>query len=111
MKHDGPVARFLLKYRYPLLILLLGVALMLLPGGKSAARAETAAESAEERLQALLTATEGVGEARVLISDSGVVVVCRGADSAAVRLDILRAVGSFTGFGSDRITILKLAGT
>lgn len=108
MKHDG-IARVLFKYRYPLLILLLGVALMLLPGGRSAARAENTAENDETRLQALLTATEGVGEARVLISDSGVVVVCRGADSAAVRLDILRAVGSFTGFGSDRITILKLA--
>ena len=52
---------------------------------------------------------EGVGEAQVIISDNGVVVVCRGAENAAVRLDIIRAISAYTGFGSDRITILKLA--
>lgn len=110
MKTEGKIRELLLKYRYPLLILLLGVLLMLLPGGKTASK-RTAEDSEEARLQELLAATEGVGEARVLISDSGVVVVCRGAESAQVRLNILRAVGSFTGFGSDKITILKLAGT
>lgn len=108
--HEGKLKQVLLKYRYPLLILLLGAALMLLPGGKSAARSAEA-ESDEARLQELLTEAQGVGEAHVLITDSGVIVVCRGADSAAVRLDILRAVGSCTGFGSDKITILKLAGS
>ena len=49
-----------------------------------------------------------MGEARVLVSDSGVVVACEGAASAEVRLDILRAVRSYTGFGTDKITILKL---
>lgn len=111
MKAEGRIAQLLRQYRYPLLVLLLGVVLMLLPSGKTEARTEKTAESGELRLQELLTATEGVGEAQVLISDSGVVVVCRGADSAAVRLAILRAVGSYTGFGSDKITILKLAGS
>ena len=32
-----------------------------------------------------------------------------GAENAAVKLDIIRAISSYTGFGSDRITILKLA--
>ena len=57
----------------------------------------------------ILSSSDGVGEAKVLISDSGVVVVCTGADDASVRLDIIRAVGSYTGFGADKITILKMA--
>ena len=57
----------------------------------------------------MLSRVEGVGEAQVIISDSGVVVVCRGAENAAVKLDIIRAISAYTGFGSDRITILKLA--
>jgi hypothetical protein len=55
-----------------------------------------------------LSQTQGVGKAQVLISDSGVVVACAGAANASVRLDIIRAVSSYTGFGSDKITILKL---
>ena len=38
----------------------------------------------------------------------GAVVVCRGADSAAVRLAIVEAVANVTGLGSDRITVLKM---
>ena len=64
-------------YRFPLLILLLGVALMLLPSAPSRSPA------AEASLGEALSLTQGVGEAYVLISDSGVVVVCDGADNAA----------------------------
>ena len=93
------------KFKYPLLILVLGVILMLLPTGS------VKSEEAEgnERIQQMLSSVEGVGEAQVIISDNGVVVVCRGAENAAVRLDIIRAISAYTGFGSDRITILKLA--
>ena len=38
-----------------------------------------------------------------------VIVVCEGAAKASVRLDILRAVYSYTGFGSDKVTILEFA--
>lgn len=93
------------KFKYPLLILALGVILMLLP---TSAQKDTPADG-EERIQQMLSSVEGVGEAQVIISDTGVVVVCRGAENAAVRLDIIKAIGSYTGFGSDRITILKLA--
>ena len=93
------------KFKYPLLILVLGVILMLLPTGS--AKSEEA--EGNERIQQMLSSVEGVGEAQVIISDNGVVVVCRGAENAAVRLDIIRAISSYTGFGSDRITILKLA--
>ena len=51
--------------------------------------------------------TQGVGEAYVLVSDSGVVVVCDGADNAAVRLEIVTAVRTYTGYGADQITVLK----
>ena len=38
----------------------------------------------------------------------GAVVVCRGADSAAVRLAVVEAVANATGLGTDRITVLKM---
>ncbi|MBQ3482429.1 MAG: hypothetical protein IJH48_08965 [Oscillospiraceae bacterium] len=88
-------------YRFPLLILLIGVALMLLPS-TSARPAAT-----EGSLGEALSLTQGVGEAYVLISESGVVVVCDGAENAATRLQIITAVKTYTGFGADRITVLK----
>ena len=44
----------------------------------------------------------------VLYSDEGVAVVCEGAGSARVRLDIVNAVSAYTGFGSDRIKVLGM---
>ena len=93
------------KYRYPLLILLLGLVLLLLPSSEHQKEIHTDPQSA---LAAILSDTQGIGKAQVLISDTGVVVACSGAANAAVRLDIIRAVCSYTGFGSDKITILKL---
>ncbi len=60
-------------------------------------------------MQEILSNTRGVGRAMVLISEKGVVVACTGAEDPQVKLDIIRAIGSYTGFGSDRITVLKLA--
>lgn len=88
-------------YRFPLLILLLGVALMLLPSASARAPTE------KKNLGEALSLTEGVGEAYVLISENGVVVVCDGADDAATRLRIITAVKVHTGFGTDHITVLK----
>ncbi len=88
-------------YRFPLLILLIGVALMLLP---SASSHETAPENS---LGEALSLTQGVGEAYVLVSDNGVVVVCDGAQDAATRLEIIMAVRTYTGFGADQISVLK----
>ncbi len=92
------------KYKYPLLVLLLGVLLMLIPG-KSDYSTST---SDDNPLKTVLSSTLGVGRAEVIVSDSGVVVVCDGANNAKVRLEIIHAVGSYTGFTSDRITILKM---
>ena len=38
----------------------------------------------------------------------GAIIVCDGADSAAVRLNVIQAVSSVTGLGTDRISVLKL---
>ncbi len=94
------------KLKLPALVLLFGLALLLFPSGSG--KKETAADP-EAKLQEILSHTEGVGTARVLLSDKGVVVICAGAEKPQVRLDIIRAVGSYTGFGSDKITVLKLA--
>ena len=90
------------QFKYPLLILALGVFLMLIP---SSPKGENTAPTTE--LGEALSLTQGVGEAYVLISENGVVVVCDGADDAATRLRIITAVKVHTGFGTDHITVLK----
>ena len=92
--------------KYPILVLLIGVALMLLPPKSSG---ETGQAAEDLRIQQTLSQVEGIGETRVLLSGHGVVVVCQGADNAAARLAVVRAVNACTGFGSDRIIVLKLA--
>ena len=94
------------KFKYPLLILAIGVALMLIPGGEAA---QDTVSDKDTLLQEVLSCSDGVGEAQVIVSENGVVVVCRGAEDAKVRLDIIKAVSSYTGFGSDKITVLKMA--
>lgn len=38
----------------------------------------------------------------------GAVVLCTGADRASVRLDVVKAVSSVTGLGSDKISVIKM---
>ena len=40
----------------------------------------------------------------------GAIVLCQGADRAAVRLAIVEAVANATGLGSDKISVLKMKG-
>lgn len=94
------------SFVYPLLILLFGVLLMLMPSEKEKEAEPCAGDCL---LAGLLSECREIGETKVLISDSGVIVVCEGAAKASVRLDILRAVYSYTGFGSDKVTILEFA--
>lgn len=94
------------KYKYPLIVLLLGLALMLIPTGSS--QTDTA-QDADALLKQVLSCSQGVGEAQVIVSENGVVVVCQGAEDAKVRFDIIKAIGSYTGFGADKITVLKMA--
>ncbi len=94
------------KYKYPLLILAIGLLILLLPGGGGK---QSQAPGPDQQLQELLSSAEGIGKTMVLSSDKGVVVICEGASNPRVRLDIIRAIGSYTGFGSDKITIMKMS--
>lgn len=151
------------KYKYALLVLLVGGALLLLPKNTEKKTAEVPAvvtqteETLSEQLELLLSQVEGAGKTKVLLTPSGgayyeyqtntrsetgadgqnlqtetvlaaagsgreeplvvrttysgyvgAVVVCEGADRAAVRLNIINAVSSLTGLGSDHITVIKM---
>lgn len=64
----------LAKYKYPVLILLVGLGLMLLPSGKDAQPQEIPAETApvqtdlRSELEAILSQIEGAGQVRVLLT-------------------------------------------
>lgn len=61
------------KYKYPILVLLVGIGLMLLPGREAAEPApvptETPEVSLELRLEALLSQIDGAGQVRVLLTE------------------------------------------
>lgn len=86
---------------------------------------EVAVMLTESAGETVIYQTDGEGGDTVLVTDAqrneeglvrsreppcylGAVVVCRGADSAAVRLAIVEAVSNVTGLGSDRISVLKM---
>lgn len=70
----------------------------------------------EQRLSQVLSRIDGVGETYVLLSENpgrdkgfaGAVVVCRGAGSPQVRLQVVESVSAFTGLGTDRIVVQNL---
>lgn len=109
------LGRFVSKNRFLLLILMVGIALLLLPGGDSADTNDSLTE-AEVRLLGALRNLEGVGEAYVLLAQensrngdfTGAIVLCQGADHPEVRLKIVEAVAAFTGLGSNRIMVMKM---
>ena len=149
----------LAKYKYPVLILLVGLALMLLPSGKEAQTPEPTAETVptendlESKLEAILSQIDGAGQVKVLLTEEagrehlyqtdsevradsrtddtvliedgsntesglirqtlepkyrGAVILCQGADDAAIRLAIVQAVRCITGLGADAISVLKM---
>ncbi|HBR08356.1 MAG TPA: hypothetical protein DD735_05595 [Clostridiales bacterium] len=104
------------KYKYLLLVLFVGLILILLPSRTSsdiidASISQSAATGEEARLEKVLGDICNVGEVSVLRSEEGVVVVCEGAASPQVRLDVLNAVMAYSGLSSDRITVLKMKTT
>lgn len=68
--------------------------------------------SSEEKKTVILSKGSAYDEAAVSAVQypifQGALVICEGADSAAVRLDILNAVSAVTGLGCDRITVVKM---
>ena len=127
----GKLAKSLAKNKYVFLVLVLGLALLLLPRSNADTVGGTVTPAATgppvgagdpleasgipldteaERLAALLRAMTGVGDAEVLLSREGAVVVCTGADSAKVRLEVTNAVSTYTGLRSDHIIVMKFTG-
>lgn len=161
---SSKVMDFVKKYRYVILILLIGIVLMVFPVKTEKKVSEVQKPVVEAsfsdpttELVQLLKQIRGVGEVKllltldagaktiyqtdqqstsgnentsvhietVIITDSqrteqgmiqqviapqfrGAVVVCQGADDAAVRLAVVDAVSDATGLGSDRISVLKM---
>ena len=155
---------FVGKYRYALIVLVVGVLLIMLPGKKNQQQKTQQTEVTvpkqtinEESLAQILQTIHGAGKVNVLLSiassaetfyqtdtdtsstgederiqietvlvtDSqrnqtglirkihapaylGAIVVCEGADSAAVKLSIIQAVSKVTGLGADHICVLKM---
>ena len=152
----GGILKKIIKYKYLILIALVGVIMIMIPtsgaGEATSAKASAGIEapefslSAEEkRLENALESVEGVGDVRVVLSLRGGVerevipgrdgalvvsagsgaqtaverrfiypeylgalIICGGADMPPVKLDIIRAVQSVTGLGSDKITVIKM---
>lgn len=105
MKNSVKTLEGLKKYRFLILAAVLGFLLLLIP---SNGKDDTSGTSEEARLEQILEDTDGVGEASVLLSENGAVIVCEGADMADTRLVVMKAAGAFTGFSSDKIQIFKL---
>ena len=113
------LVRALTKNKYVLAVLCLGLLLLLLPrrsgGGTEAtgtgdplSASGIPLDTESQRIASLLRQIRGVGEAEVLLSGNGAVVVCQGADQPSVRLDVTNAVAAYTGLGSDKISVIKM---
>ena len=153
-------------FRWPLLILMLGVCLMLLPADKHVTQEpaqspiEIDDQNLEIQLEEILGQIDGVGSVEVLltvksgpeyayqtnetknkyadqyeqrtetvlITDGsggempitvntvfpiykGALIVCQGADRAAVRLAVVEAVSDLTGLSSEHISVIKMKGS
>lgn len=96
------------RWKYVLLVAAVGLGLLLWPSDRTHAEEPVEEVTEEARLERLLSAMEGVGRSEVLLSENGAAVVCQGADSASVRLDITQALERYTGLGADRIAIFKM---
>jgi len=111
------LSKILIKNKFVLLTLALGLVLLLLPGKKQDSSAGTGTPMAasgipldteSDRIAALLSKINGVGETEVLLSGNGAVIVCQGAADPGVRLNVTNAVAAYTGLGSDKITVMKM---
>lgn len=63
------------KFKYPLLALVLGLIIMLLPIGESSSRS-ISSQTDEQRLATVLQRCDGVGNVTALLSETGAVIVC-----------------------------------
>lgn len=96
----------LAKYKYPLIVLIVGLVLLLIPSGSTKSSSDGVSNDDEQRLTAILESSRGVGNASVLISEHGAVVVCDGAADPEVKLSVIKSVEAYTGLGCDEIQVL-----
>lgn len=96
----------LAKYKYPLIVLIVGLVLLLIPSGSTKSSSDGVSNDDEQRLAAILESSRGVGNASVLLSEHGAVVVCDGAADPEVKLSVIKSVEAYTGLGCDEIQVL-----
>ena len=81
--------------------------------GSALELAEDVAAESESRKTQTVVLGAGSGKQEIVVTRSvypritGALVVCEGAGSAAVRLDISQAVGALTGLSADKISVIK----
>ena len=81
---------------------------------KDASRRGDEEETSLDRTSKVVLASSGSAAEKPLTVKTvypvyqGALVVCEGADSAAVRLDIIRAVAGLTGLSTDKIVVAKM---
>lgn len=104
--NNKTILEFLVKYKYPLIVLILGLLLLSIPTGSTKSSTNGGENVDEQRLSAVLESSKGVGNAYVLISEHGAVVVCDGAADPEVKLRVVKCVEAYTGLGCDEIQVL-----
>lgn len=98
---------FIKKYKYAALVLIIGLALMMIPGGKetdvsqpAASVKETSAEDIlENKLSVLLTQVEGAGQVRVILT------VSAGTETMYQTNDDISSSGDSSNARSDTVTV------
>lgn len=98
----------LFSARYVLIVAAVGLLLLLWPADGSAPGEAGLSQGEEARVETILSRIEGVGQAELLLSEKGAVVVCQGADDAGVCLRVTQAVRCYTGLGADKVQIFKM---
>lgn len=104
--NNKTILEFLVKYKYPLIVLIVGLLLLSIPTGSTKSSTNSGENGDEQRLSAVLESSKGVGNAYVLISEHGAVVVCDGAADPEVKLRVVKCVEAYTGLGCDEIQVL-----
>ena len=96
-----------------LIVLLIAVVYLFFGTESDDSSASVNKTATETKLEALLEAIEGVGDAEVMITTDddgivGVVIVCEGASSIMVRNDILNAVSTALNINKNIIAIYSM---
>ena len=104
--NNKTILEFLVKYKFPLIVLIVGLLLLSIPTGSTKSSTNGGENGDEQRLSAVLERREGVGKAYVLISEHGAVVVCDGAADPEVKLRVVKCVEAYTGLSCDEIQVL-----